>query len=175
MAGPVGLVLAAGAGSRYGKPKILVPGWLDTAVGALADGGCTSVHVLTGAARPPLPAGAEEVHVPGWASGIGATVRAGIEHLLAAGDPQEVALHVVDCPDIGADVVARVLGAGDGLRRAVFDGRPGHPVVVPRAHLRPLLATLTDPDGAGPYLRSHPHVTVECGDLASATDVDHRP
>ena len=167
----IGLVLAAGAGSRYGRPKILVPGWLETAVGALGDGGCTSVAVVTGAARPSLPDGVREVHCERWALGLGASLRAGLEVLGA--ETRRVVVHVVDCPDVGPDVVSRVLDrAGDRLARATYRGRPGHPVVLPRAHLAPLLAALRDDDGAGPYLRAHEHLAVECGDLASGQDID---
>lgn len=165
-----GLVLAAGAGSRYGRPKILVDGWLERAVTALRAGGCGTVAVVTGAARPPLPTGAREIYCASWEQGIGASLRAGLS---GAGSADRVVVHVVDCPDVGPAVVRRVLGAtGTRLGRAVFDGRPGHPVVIPREHLAPLLRTLGDRDGAGPYLRARGGVTVECGDLATGEDID---
>lgn len=164
-----GLVLAAGAGSRYGRPKILVEGWLAGAVTALREGGCDTVTVVTGAARPAMPAGAREVHCPIWRRGPGASLRAG----LGAVEAQRVVIHLVDCPDVGPDVVRRLLDrGGEQPARAVFEGRPGHPVVLPRPHLAPLLAALRDDTGAGPYLRTHPHTTVECGDLATGRDVD---
>lgn len=166
-----GLVLAAGAGSRYGRPKILVDGWLTGAVQALHAGGCGSVAVVTGAARPALPGGVVEIHCPAWRRGIGASLRAGLTAVGSGAD--RVVVHLVDCPDVGPAVVRRVLDlTGDQLGRAVFSGRPGHPVVLPRGHVSALLAGLRDVDGAGPYLRTHPHVDVECGDLASGEDVD---
>ena len=70
-----GLILAAGAGSRYGFPKILVPGWLDGAVRELREGGCEKVFVVTGAAKPALLDDADEVHCPTWKRGIGASLR----------------------------------------------------------------------------------------------------
>ncbi|KAE8765680.1 nucleotidyltransferase family protein [Georgenia thermotolerans] len=170
IADSAGLVLAAGAGSRYGMPKILVPGWLERAVASLRDGGCSAVRVVTGAARPDLPTGATELHCAGWQRGVGASLRTGLR---AVGPGAErVVVHVVDCPDVGPDVVA---AAGDQLARAVFEGRPGHPVVLPQAHLAPLLASLTDDDGAGPYLRKHDHLVVECADLATGQDIDTPP
>lgn len=185
MSGPetIGLLLAAGAGRRYGRPKILVPTWLERAVGALRDGGCDRVLVVTGAARPAMPAGASEVHCPEWDRGIGASLAAGLRAVGAGAVGAEgtapvrrVALHLVDYPDIGADTVRRVLdAAGDDLARASFDGRGRHPVVVPAAHLPELLAALTDDDGAAPYLRGRPVRMVECGDLATGGDVDRPP
>ncbi|MGC5628160.1 nucleotidyltransferase family protein [Georgenia sp. Z1344] len=167
----VGMLLAAGAGRRYGMPKILVPGWLAHGVDALRVGGCDEVLVVTGAARPELPDGAAKVHCPGWERGIGASLRAGLDAVPAG--TRRMAIHLVDYPDIGPDVVARVLAAADDdLVRASFAGRARHPVVVPAAHLGPLLAELTDDDGAAPYLRTQEVRLVECGDLAGGEDVD---
>ncbi len=68
-----GLVLAAGAGTRYGGPKALArtadgTPWLALAAGALRDGGCVDVLVALGAqaaeARPLVPDGAEALLVP---------------------------------------------------------------------------------------------------------------
>ena len=60
----VGVLLAAGAGRRYGKPKVLVEGWLGIAVGALRAGGCADVVVVLGAAQVPAPSGADAVTAP---------------------------------------------------------------------------------------------------------------
>lgn len=53
-----GVVLAAGAGSRFGMPKVLAEEgvWLRRAVTALADGGCDEVIVVLGAAVVDVPA-----------------------------------------------------------------------------------------------------------------------
>ena len=166
-----GLVLAAGAGTRYGRPKILVDGWLDGAVAALRPW-CTDVRVVTGAARCALPDGALEVHCPRWANGIGASLRAGLESL--ADRPDRVIVHLVDCPDVEASVAGRVLdAAGDRPARATYEGRPGHPVVLPGPLIQALLLELRDAQGAGPFLARQPEVIeVECGDLASGRDHD---
>ena len=46
-----GIVLAAGAGTRYGRPKVLAAGgdWLRVAVPSLRAGGCGEVYVVLGA------------------------------------------------------------------------------------------------------------------------------
>lgn len=169
-----GLLLAAGAGRRYGMPKILVPGWLDQAVRALRDGGCDPVRVVTGAARPALPAGAVEIHCRDWHLGIGASLRAGLRASGAGSD--RVMIHLVDCPDIGSAVISRVLERGTAsLNRATFDGRPGHPVLIDSTQVRPLLASLTNAVGAGPHLTRQGALGIECGDLATGQDVDRPP
>jgi CTP:molybdopterin cytidylyltransferase MocA len=183
-----GLLLAAGAGTRMGRPKALVTGddgvpWLHSAVARLQAGGCHRVTVVLGAsaeeaalllAGAPMPH--ENVHVVvahDWAEGMGASLRAG----LASSDPHTDALLVtlVDLPDVTAEVLRRVATAStgpDSLVRATYDGRPGHPVVLGRAHWDGVRATATGDTGARDYLASHEVVEVECGDLASGLDVD---
>ncbi|HYO03138.1 MAG TPA: NTP transferase domain-containing protein [Mycobacterium sp.] len=173
-----GVVLAAGAGSRYGMPKALADQgeWLRRAVDALADGGCSDVVVVLGAALVDVPPPARAVLAEDWATGMSASLRAGIG---AAGAADVVLLHLVDTPDVGADVVARVLSAvgssTSGLARATYGGRPGHPVAIARRHWAALSATLRDDEGARVFLNDREDVVaVECGDLASGVDIDER-
>ena len=174
----VGVLLAAGAGRRYGKPKVLVEGWLTAAVRALRDGGCDHVVVVLGAAAVPVPAGVTTVTAPDWQRGLSASVRAGLTHIADTAD--YAVLHVVDTPDVGAAVIARVveraLASRSGLARAVFSARPGHPVVIARRHFTGVIETLSGDQGAGPYLRASDDVdNVDCSDLAGGRDHDEPP
>lgn len=171
-----GVLLAAGAGVRFGMPKALAHegDWLRRAVDALAGGGCADVVVVLGAAVVEVPAPARAVIATDWRDGLSASVRAGVT---AVGAADAVALHIVDTPDVGADVVRRVLTAArsapSGVARASYHGRPGHPVVVARRHWPALLASLSGDDGARRFLRGRADVVVvECGDLASGVDID---
>jgi CTP:molybdopterin cytidylyltransferase MocA len=110
-----GLLLAAGAGTRMGRPKALVVGddgtpWLVAALGRLHDGGCRRVTVVLGAAAAEAAtliegAGAQVVVAADWAEGMSASLRTG----LAALDPDADAALVtlVDLPDVTADVIGR--------------------------------------------------------------------
>ncbi len=192
MSGVAGLLLAAGAGRRMGGPKALlrdgrgVP-FLDRSIGALLDGGCAGVTVVLGAdadvARALLDeAGWTEddavsvVVADDWASGMGASLRAG----LAALEPSAadgVLVSLVDLPDVGEPVVRRLLGrpvVPDTLARASYDGEVGHPVLLGRAHWAGVLGSAGGDRGARDYLAEHAAQVelVECGDLATGRDVD---
>ncbi|WP_426243266.1 nucleotidyltransferase family protein [Nocardioides sp. LHG3406-4] len=177
-----GLLLAAGAGRRMGTPKALVhdtdgTSWLKRAVRALTDGGCSRVYVVLGAAAGDARAlldglDVEVVVADDWADGMSASLRAG----LGAVTGEDAALvSLVDLPDVGAGVVARVLASGSGaavLARASYDGRPGHPVLIGRDHWERVASTVTGDVGARAYLAAREVTLVECGDLATGRDVD---
>jgi CTP:molybdopterin cytidylyltransferase MocA len=174
----VGVLLAAGSGSRFGMPKVLAEqgGWLRRAVDALDGGGCDDVVVILGAAVVEVPRAARAVVAHDWADGMSASLRAG---LAAAAGAHYVVLQLVDTPDVGADVVERVLAAAQsgvsGLARATYGGRPGHPVVIERRHVAALAETLEGDQGARAFLAGRADVlAVECGDLATGADVDAR-
>lgn len=171
-----GVLLAAGAGSRYGMPKVLAEQgeWLASAVGALAGGGCDEVVVVLGAAMVDVPAPARPVVAERWADGMSASVRTG---LAAIADADLGVLALVDTPDVGADVVRRVIAAASasGLARATYEGVPGHPVAIARGFWPALLETLHGDEGARRFLGGRDDVAlVECGDLATGRDVDRR-
>lgn len=182
-----GLVLAAGAGTRYGGPKALArtadgEPWVTRAVRMLTAGGCADVLVALGAdadaARLLVPEGARVVVVGGWADGVSATLRAG---LAAASGFDAVLIAPVDTPGAPAAAARRVLDAGlaaasapHALARAVYRDNPGHPVLVGSAHWSALAGALSGDRGAGGYLDRHGAVAVECGDLWSGADIDVR-
>jgi CTP:molybdopterin cytidylyltransferase MocA len=170
-----GVLLAAGAGTRYGMPKVLADDgkWLRACVTALADGGCDDVVVVLGAAVVDVPAPARAVIAQDWEQGLSASVRAGVTAIDAA----YAVLHTVDTPDVGADAVRRVLDAArsspSGLARARYGDRPGHPVVVARRYWPQLLGGIRGDEGARPFLRDRTDVVeVDCADLASGDDID---
>ena len=173
----VGLLLAAGSGSRYGRPKALVDDWLSNAAKALRQGGCDPVIVVLGAgaaeAARRLPTEAKVVVAKDWSEGMSASLRAG---LTAALDTVAAAalVHLVDLPDVGAAVVRRVRSEAEpqALARATYRGIPGHPVLLGRAHWRDVIAGSAGDEGARSYLRSRSVVAVECADLARGADVD---
>lgn len=178
-----GLLLAAGAGRRMGRPKALVrdddgTSWLLRALASLRP--CGRVTVVLGASADEaarlLPPSVDLVLAPDWATGMGASLRAGLA-ALGATDADAALVTLVDLPDVTAEVVARVLAAGSGpaaLARATYDGRPGHPVLLGRDHWAGVLDAAEGDRGARDYLASADVTAVECGDLATGADRDTR-
>jgi CTP:molybdopterin cytidylyltransferase MocA len=183
----VGLVLAAGAGSRMGRPKALVRrpdgvAWVRAAADAVRDGGCTPVVVVLGAgldrARSLVPDYAVAVEAVDWQEGMSASLRTGLHAARDLAPAADAALiHLVDLPDVNARVVRRLaaLAVPDALARATYDGRPGHPVLLGRTHWAELTAGVRGDRGARDYLGEREVTLVECGDLATGTDVDLPP
>lgn len=179
----VGLVLAAGSGSRFGGPKALArtadgEAWTARAAHLLQRAGCEPVLVVLGAgadvAAEAVPAGIRAVVAPEWHRGMGASLTAGIAALPEA---DAALITLVDLPGLPDAVVERVLAEGtrrDVLARAVFAGRPGHPVLLGRDHWAGFRDSLSGDAGGRAYLEEHDVVRVECGDLFSGEDVDRR-
>ncbi|MGM1063370.1 nucleotidyltransferase family protein [Saccharothrix sp. Mg75] len=190
-----GLVLAAGAGRRFGGPKALVTSggvtWVDRTCAVLDGAGCDPVVVVLGASAPEVRERASlarraVVHNPDWATGMGSSLRAGLAALAGAGAVggvpgvgalaavDAVVVLPVDTPGVTAAAVARLvaLASRSALARASYGGAPGHPVLLGADHWAGAAASATGDEGARGYLRAHRALDVPCGDVADGADVD---
>lgn len=179
-----GLLLAAGAGRRYGTPKALVPldGSLlvERAARTLAAGGCDPVTVVLGAAADEVLAradlgGARAVRNPDWPTGMGSSLRVGLAALPAT--CTAVVVLLVDTPGVTAGAVARLraVATPDALAAASYAGRRGHPVLLGRTHWPGVTALAVGDTGARPYLARHPVAAVDCTGLGDDSDLDVPP
>jgi CTP:molybdopterin cytidylyltransferase MocA len=173
-----GLILAAGAGTRFGSgegSKLLAEldgrPLLEHAIGALtAVEAVSRVVVVLGSRADQVLAQvafgrAEPVVCRDWESGQAASLRCGLGALSGV---DRVIVTLGDSPLVTPAVVARFVGASPGTR-ATYDGTPGHPVLLGPHHMSALLS-LTGDRGARDLLRGGP--TIECGELCSGRDVD---
>ena len=173
-----GVLLAAGGGSRLGRPKALVriagQSLADRGVALLRAGGAAPVVVVTGAAAAE-PLGVLIVHNPDWRSGMGSSLAVGLTALPGTAEAAVIAL--ADQPLVGPEAVRRLIAAyeqGAGVAVAAYDGQPRNPVLIARPHWAEVIATSLGDAGARAFLRSRPELVtlVECGDTGSPDDVD---
>jgi molybdenum cofactor cytidylyltransferase len=175
-----GLVLAAGASTRFGAPKQL----------AELDGRPLLEHVLIAMSRAPLDRvavvlgahanevregvplhGAEPVVCQEWEQGLGASLRAGVDSLEGC---DAVVIALGDQPRLSSEAVARVVaqrGSDEQAVRATYNGVPGHPVLLERDVLA-RVPTLRGDAGARELLHGIPLREVACDGLGSPADVD---
>lgn len=165
-----GLVLAAGAGTRLGRPKAdLVVGGerlLDRAMRVLREGGCAEIVAVVRAGIPAT--GARVIVNPDPERGMGSSLRLG----LAAATGSRAAILLVDVPGVGADAVRRVLAASSPVAVATYGGRRGHPVVIDRPLWTEVARLAEGDEGARPFLRAHPDLVREVPCEGSAADID---
>jgi CTP:molybdopterin cytidylyltransferase MocA len=174
-----GLVLAAGAGTRFGdRSKLLAEldgrPLLEHAIAAQCGvAELERVAVVLGAAAEEILAQvdflrAEPVVCERWHEGQAASLRRGIEYLTDGGSVSRVIVTLGDQPRMTPELVARFVGEPPGTR-AVYDGQPGHPVVLGPVQMR-AIAGLRGDQGAREVLMGGG--TVECGSSGAARDVD---
>jgi CTP:molybdopterin cytidylyltransferase MocA len=172
---PDGLVLAGGDGSRFGPESKLIQDLagrplLEYAVGALcAVSVIDRVIVVLGAHADVIQSvvnfgRAEPVVCDDWARGMSATLRFGLRTLDSA---DRVVVVLGDSPMVTPSVIERLVSAPPGSR-AVYHGRPGHPVVLGASEIHGL-RSLTGDKGARDLLDGP---QIECSDLCSGSDVD---
>ncbi|HEU4979182.1 MAG TPA: nucleotidyltransferase family protein [Solirubrobacteraceae bacterium] len=178
-----GVVLAAGAGRRFGSLKQVAEldgaPLLQHAVDAmLAVPALDPVLVVLGAQAERVRAAVrlERARVAvceGWEEGLAASLRCGAQ---AAGDADWIVVTLGDQPFITPQVIAMVLdeavaGPGTLAVRATYSGEPGHPVALGRA-LLPAVMELRGDAGARDLLTGPGVKMVEAGHLCRPDDVD---
>lgn len=173
-----GILLAAGSGSRLGRPKAHVEfggrTLAERGVALLAEGGADPVLLITGAA-PAAVEGARTVHNPDWATGMGSSLAAGLRAL--PGDADAAVIALADQPLVAAESVRRLIAAylgGASVAVAAYDGKRRNPVLIAREHWPAVLELATGDAGARPFLRARPDLVtaVECGDTGRPDDID---
>jgi CTP:molybdopterin cytidylyltransferase MocA len=181
-----GVLLAAGEGSRFGRPKALVEldgqTLAERGVALLRAGGTDPVLIVTGAAEVELRPEhqARTVYNGEWRTGMGSSLRAALHALTELEAGQEIGAVVValaDQPLVGAEAVGRLIAAyraGAGVAVAAYGGKPRNPVLLAREHWPEVIATATGDQGARAFLRARPELVtlVECGDTGRPDDID---
>ncbi|MBD0290007.1 MAG: nucleotidyltransferase family protein [Thermoleophilia bacterium] len=161
-AGVVGVVLAAGAATRFGSPKQRL--FLPAVLAALRATSLDEILVVSGAYRLDVP-GARVVFCPEWERGPGASLACALRAL--GPETDAVVIVLADGPRLQPAAVERVLaawreGTGDVVA-ASYGGERGHPLLL----ARPVWGSVGD-EGA----RSLSPALVPCDDLGAPGDID---
>lgn len=185
MADIAGLVLAAGSGSRMGQPKATIVDsegvpWVVRAASFLQSTGASPVVIALGAdlekAVSFLPEWSQHIAVQTWREGIGASLRESLISLdRLPKTVTAVLVTLVDLPSAHVASATRLIGTGwtdTDLRRATYHGKPGHPVLIGRAHWISLANNLKGDTGARAFLEAHGVIEVDCTDIGGGEDID---
>jgi CTP:molybdopterin cytidylyltransferase MocA len=175
-----GLVLAAGAGTRFGRPKQLVDldgrPLLEHSIRTLMASPVERVVVVLGSVADQVIArvdshGAAFVVCERWDEGQSASLACGLAEL---SDCDAVVITLGDQPLMAPEAIERVIAAraeGVDAVRATYAGEPGHPVLLERT-LFGRMRDVTGDHGARNLLLSVPTREVACDDLGGGEDVD---
>lgn len=148
MKGVTAIVLAAGAASRMGQPKALLPLRGESLIRHVvrAASGCRAERVLVvlggsaTALRAELAEDVESVENPDWQEGLASSVRCGVQH---AREAEAVILVLADQPLVRADVLDALLEAAErencDVATCVYSGTSGPPALFGRAHFEALM------------------------------------
>ena len=176
-----GVVLAAGEGSRFGGGKLVAEldgrPLLEHAVEAmLAVPAVERVVVVLGAGAEELArvvdlAETDTVVCERWDEGMAASLRTGVRTLA---DAEAVVVTLGDQPFITPEVIAAIVGQlerPEPAARAIYEGSPGHPVLIKRS-LFAAVASLRGDTGARDLLVESGAREVECRHLCRPDDID---
>jgi CTP:molybdopterin cytidylyltransferase MocA len=156
-----GIVLAAGAGRRLGRPKADLDfggqRLVDRAVGTLRAGGCAEVLAVL---RPGQAAadGARTVVNPEPDRGMGSSLRCALAELASDPRSQACVVLLVDLVDVRPAEVAAVIGrhrAGSEIVAVRRAGQRSHPVLVSRRWYAELAAAAEGDQGGREFFGRH--------------------
>jgi molybdenum cofactor cytidylyltransferase len=162
------VILAAGASSRMGTLKQLLEYGGQTLVRRVAlaaqDAGCNPVAVVTGAYAEKLEKelhglNLREVSNPEWESGMGSSIRAGIQAVLRTNDQvTAIVLMLCDQPFVTSDVLTRLITAhrktGREIVASSYAGTIGVPALFGKAFFTDLVQ-LESGAGAKQVIQRH--------------------
>jgi molybdenum cofactor cytidylyltransferase len=175
-----GLVLAAGAATRFGSAKQLAEldgrPLLEHSILAMMASPVGRVVVVVGSGHEEVLArvdlhGADPVVCDRWDEGQSASLACGLAELSVC---EAVVVTLGDQPFVSPDAIRRVIaarGRGAAAVRATYDGAPGHPVLLER-RLFERMRDVTGDHGARNLLISMQTREVPCDDLGGGQDVD---
>lgn len=178
------LLLAAGAGRRYGGPKQLAKidglSLLRRAALACIEAGC-GLRVVLGAHADDLAGELSGLELrtvlnPAWQAGMGSSIACGVRDWLHHGPaPAALLIVLVDQPRVGAAQLRRLIDAHhqtpERLLVADYGGTRGPPCLFPPSCYAEL-SGLSGASGAKPVLQAHPELISALAMPEAGFDID---
>ncbi len=178
------VLLAAGAGSRFGGGKLLAPfdgqTLIEATLSGLREAPVDEIIVMVGKRPEELrsvcePYGTRVVENPGWEKGMSTSVRAGLDALEP--EARAAVFLLADQPLVGSGAVRRLVEAferGADVAVATYGGAPRNPVLFARKVWPLVRRELSGDEGARRFIRRHPELVtqVPCDSVADPADVD---
>ena len=183
MSNIAGVILAAGGSSRLGEPKQLLTfrgaTLIQRAVRAAAEAGCDPVIVVAGDSAEAIRSelgeenGIVVVENAEWRSGIGTSIRRGLEQLTRS--VEAVVLLTCDQPFVDATIVGKLMAERERTRRAIvassYADTLGVPALFDRSCFDALL-TLPDRSGAKSLIEARRDEAASIAFEEGAVDID---
>ncbi len=181
----VGVVLAAGAATRFGSPKLLADldgqPVLEHVLGAIADAGLDDVLVVLGDGHAAMERAIawqrqRRVTNPRPLDGLSSSLRIGLAAAAEDPDADAAILLLGDQPAVRPEAILAVLQAAEATdkpfvrARYAHDGAP-NPVLV-RRDAWPEASALDGDRGLGPLLAAHPERVLAVDVGGANPDVD---
>jgi molybdenum cofactor cytidylyltransferase len=179
------VILAAGASSRFGRPKQLIEfrgtTLLRRVVDAAEQAGCSPVVVVLGSKREEierelLNTRALIVENADWERGIGTSIRAGVARSLGQSSSLEaIVLLVCDQPFVEADTIKQLIALHEKTAKPIvassYSQTLGVPAIFHRACFQEL-RNLDDASGAKSIIRSNRERVAEFAFPQGKIDID---
>jgi CTP:molybdopterin cytidylyltransferase MocA len=181
------ILLAAGAGSRFGGGKLLASfrgrPMIEAVLSELREAPVDEIITVVGESaeegerlrRVCSLRGAHIAENPKWEGGISTSVKRGLS--ACAPDSRAAVIVLGDQPLVGAAAVGRLVSAfedGAEVAAATYGGRQRNPVLFSRSVWPILQKELLGDEGARRFLREHKNLVTEvpCDEVADPADVD---
>lgn len=175
------IILAAGASSRYGSSKVLLP-WgagtvLQSVIRACALAGISAIYVVLGSQSNLVKHSLEGETVnivdnPAWADGQASSLKAGLAAI--APESKGVLFVLADQPQISPLLIRTIALKGLQTGKSVLpvvNGRRAHPVYFPKTAFEDLMSIEGDQGGRA-IMGKHPTQLVDWLDEDMALDID---
>lgn len=178
------VILAAGASTRMGRPKQLLPygrdSFLSHTVAVALASGCCPIVVVLGAYAEQVHSEVSQLPVRvvknvQWAQGMSTSIRTGIEALSTEPDLEAAVLMLCDQPFVSVQVINQLIRAyqvtGKSIVASEYAGTLGVPVLFKQTLFSELMA-LSSREGAKQIIRKYTHQAIGVPFSDGAIDID---